>query len=106
MAVAATSSRPGAGRRGSVDDTLGSPPGGAPPQVRAAAETLRADRSRVLAARRLRPQEKGSTGLDRLAELAARLLGTPAAQVSLLDEVQVVAAATGLPPGAADGETA
>ena len=38
--------------------------------------------------------------LDRLADLARRLLGTSAAQVSLLAEVQVVAGAAGLPPEA------
>ncbi len=40
-----------------------------------------------------------STGLDRLADLAARLLHAPAAQVSLLTHEQLVAAGSGLPPG-------
>jgi PAS domain-containing protein len=38
--------------------------------------------------------------LDRLAELARRLLGTASAQVSLLTEVQTVAGGAGLAPGA------
>jgi len=46
-------------------------------------------------ARRLRPPEAGSAVLDRLAELATRLLGTEAGQVSLLTDVQTVAAGTG-----------
>ena len=47
---------------------------------------------------RLRPRESDGPGLDRLAELAARLLGTASSQVSLLGDVQVVAAGAGLPP--------
>ena len=38
-------------------------------------------------------------GLDRLAEFAARLLGAPSSQVSLLTEEQVVVAGFGLEPG-------
>lgn len=37
--------------------------------------------------------------LDRLADLACRLLGTGSAQVSLLTDVQTVAGGAGLPPG-------
>ncbi|MCF6746231.1 GAF domain-containing protein [Blastococcus sp. KM273128] len=67
---------------------------------RSAAE-LRLDPARVEAARRVLPSG-GSAGLDRLAELAARLLGTRGSQVSLLADVQHVAAGTG---GAAVGTT-
>ncbi|MCZ2858909.1 SpoIIE family protein phosphatase [Blastococcus sp. VKM Ac-2987] len=59
-----------------------------------AADRLRGDRSRVDAAERLLPSADGP-GLDRLAELAARLLGTSSSQVSLLGDVQLIAAGTG-----------
>ncbi|MGY1811343.1 SpoIIE family protein phosphatase [Blastococcus sp. SYSU D00820] len=72
---------------------------------RAFAAELRADRHRVLAARRLRPADAGVRALDRLAELAARLLGTPSGQVALLEDVQVVAGGAGLAPGAVGGES-
>ena len=51
-------------------------------------------------ARRLRPGAGGNPALDRLAGLAARLLATPSSQVSLLTDVQTVAAGTGLAVGA------
>ena len=51
--------------------------------------------SRASAARRLAPGEAGSQALNRLAELAARLLGAGSAQVSLLTDVQLVAAGAG-----------
>ena len=51
--------------------------------------------SRSSAARRLTPGEEGNPALDRLAELAARLLGTGSAQVSLISDVQHVAAGVG-----------
>ncbi|CAA9366134.1 MAG: Uncharacterized, RsbU-domain-containing protein [uncultured Nocardioidaceae bacterium] len=51
--------------------------------------------ARVSAARRLAPGEAGNPALNRLAELAARLLGAASAQVSLLSEVQIVAAGAG-----------
>ncbi|TFV47206.1 SpoIIE family protein phosphatase [Blastococcus sp. TF02A_35] len=66
---------------------------GASPADRAAA-SLRRDRDRVDAARRILPAGH-RTGLDRLAELAARLLGTSGSQVSLLLDVQHVTAGTG-----------
>ncbi|MCW2698965.1 MAG: putative sensor protein [Blastococcus sp.] len=50
-------------------------------------------------ARRLRVPEIGSIALDRLAELAARLLGADASQISLLTDVQTIAAGVGLAPG-------
>jgi serine phosphatase RsbU (regulator of sigma subunit)/PAS domain-containing protein len=40
-----------------------------------------------------------------MAELAARLLGAPAGQVSLLTDVQLVAGSSGLPPGTTGGES-
>jgi serine phosphatase RsbU (regulator of sigma subunit)/PAS domain-containing protein len=73
-------------------------PGRLRPGQRAAAALTR-EPDRVDEAHRLLP-EGGSSPLDRLAELAARLLGAPQSQVSLLTDVQVVAAGGGLPPGA------
>jgi serine phosphatase RsbU (regulator of sigma subunit)/PAS domain-containing protein len=66
------------------------------------ATALRGDPERLEEARRLLPPAGGSTALDRLAELAARLLGTDHSQISLLTDVQVVAAGGGLPPGSVD----
>ena len=54
--------------------------------------------ARAASARRLVPSGKGNAALDRLAELAAGLLGTASAQVSVLTEVQHVAGAARLPP--------
>jgi PAS domain S-box-containing protein len=65
------------------------------PGERAAAQ-LRRDPTRVDDARRLTPRDTGAVGLERLAEFAARLLGTPSSQVSLLTEEQVVVAGFGL----------
>ncbi len=50
-------------------------------------------------ARRLLPRGGSSPSLDRLADLAARLLRAPSAQVSLLTEVQIIAGGSGLAPG-------
>ncbi|SEM05682.1 PAS domain S-box-containing protein [Blastococcus sp. DSM 46786] len=61
--------------------------------ARSAAE-LRLDPTRVAAARRILPTGDRA-GLDRLAQLAARLLGTSGSQVSLLVDEQHVAAGTG-----------
>ena len=58
------------------------------------------DPRRVRAAQRLVPAHPGSATLDNLSALAARLLGSRSAQVSLLTDVQHVAAGTGLLPGA------
>ncbi len=66
-----------------------------------AAEALRGDPARLRAARRLRIAQAGSPAVDRLVELAARLLGAQAGQISLLDDVQFVAGVAGLPPGSA-----
>ncbi|PWW22281.1 PAS domain S-box-containing protein [Geodermatophilus normandii] len=81
-----------------MDDTSGLPREPRVAGPRAAAELLQADRPRARAARRLRLRD-ASVVLDRLAELAARLVGAPIAQISLLDDVEVVVAGTGLPPG-------
>jgi PAS domain S-box-containing protein len=63
------------------------------------AANLQSIPQRLHEARRLRPHAAGSVALDRLAELAATLLGTEASQISLLTDVQTIAAGTGLPPG-------
>lgn len=55
------------------------------------------------AAFRLLPGPGGNPALDRLASLAARLLASPSAQVSLLTDSQVVAGAVGLADGAHAG---
>ena len=59
-----------------------------------AAARLRDDRERVRAVQRLLPTIDDG-GLQRLAALAARLLGTSGSQVSLLGDTQLVAAGTG-----------
>jgi serine phosphatase RsbU (regulator of sigma subunit)/PAS domain-containing protein len=87
-----------------VDDTANRTVAGSLHLADLSAAGLRGDLSRLEDARRLRPGRAGSTGLDRLAELASRLLGTPAGQVSLLTDVQVVTAGSGLGTGAAGSE--
>ncbi len=66
--------------------------------ARSAAD-LRRDPDRIDDARRLNPRDVGMLGLERLAEFAARMLGTSSSQVSLLADEQVVVAGYGLPPG-------
>jgi len=68
--------------------------------VNETAAQLRRDTDRVEATRRLLPRGAGAGGLARLADLASRLLDAPASQVSLLTDVQLVAAGSGLAPGA------
>ena len=68
------------------------------------ADVLHLDGRRLDDARRLRPRRTGTAGLDRLTDLAARLLGAPTSQISLLTDVQLVAAGSGLPPGAVGSE--
>ena len=80
------------------------PPGLRHPGERSAAE-LRREPSRVEDARRLRAPAGGNPSLDRLAALAARLLGAPAGQVSLLTDVHLVAGGDGLAPGTVGRET-
>ncbi|MGY1795293.1 SpoIIE family protein phosphatase [Geodermatophilus sp. SYSU D00525] len=84
-------------------DTSGLLPEPRVPGLRDAAELLKADRPRAEAAHRLRLRD-ASVVLDRLAELAARLLGAPVAQLSLIDDVQVVVSGAGLPPGTVGSE--
>ncbi len=67
-----------------------------PPAADAAA--FAGDADRVQSARRL-VTASSNPALDRLAELAARLLGAPAAQVSLLSDVQTISAAVGTAAG-------
>ena len=59
----------------------------------------------MAAAQRLVPRAGSSAVLDRLAALAARLLGSASAQVSLLTDVQTVAGGSGLAPGAVGAQT-
>jgi len=70
--------------------------------VRSAA-VLTADQGRLDTARRLLPPG-GVNALDRIAELATRLLGADSGQISLLTDVQVIAAGSGLTPGAVGSE--
>ncbi|WP_280790875.1 SpoIIE family protein phosphatase [Blastococcus sp. CT_GayMR19] len=69
------------------------------------AELLRRDAERTDDARRMTPRESGPQGLERLAEFAARLLGTAASQISLLADQQVIAAGFGLAPGSVGAVT-
>jgi serine phosphatase RsbU (regulator of sigma subunit)/PAS domain-containing protein len=69
---------------------------GRPGSPAEAATTLRADARRVEEARRLRPAAGTFVpALDRLAELAVRLLGTASAQINLLSDELYVAGAAG-----------
>ncbi|WP_432523087.1 SpoIIE family protein phosphatase [Kineococcus sp. SYSU DK006] len=61
---------------------------------------LTADRARVAAARRLLPVGGPLPGLDRMAALAARLLGASSGRISVLGDVQAVAGAAGPQPAA------
>ncbi|WP_338073711.1 GAF domain-containing protein, partial [Kineococcus siccus] len=65
-----------------------------PPTVAEAARALVADAPRTAAARRLRPP-RAVPGLARLTRLAAQLLGTSSAQVSLLTDVETIAGGYG-----------
>ena len=67
---------------------------------------LRSDPGRTAAATRLVPGPGGNRAIDRLTDLAARLLGVPSAQVSLLTTEQVVAGGTGLSPGSIGASSA
>jgi PAS domain S-box-containing protein len=59
----------------------------------------------VAAARRLLLAESGRPEMNRIARLAARLLGSGSSQVSLLTEVQTVAGGAGLPAEVLGSET-
>jgi serine phosphatase RsbU (regulator of sigma subunit)/PAS domain-containing protein len=63
------------------------------------AAVLRNDRERVSRARRLRPRDGDTAALNRLAALASHLLGAATGQVSLLEDVQVIAGGAGLVDG-------
>lgn len=65
---------------------------------------LAGDSARSAAARRLRPDPATGSIVNRLVELGARLLGVAAGQVSLLSDVQLVAAGHGLPTGTVGSE--
>jgi PAS domain S-box-containing protein len=92
------------GRKASVDETAGrTVVGSRHPGARSAAE-LRGDTDRLEAARRLLPRRAGTGALGRLADLASRLLDAPASQVSLLTDVQLIAAGSGLAPGTVRSE--
>ena len=69
---------------------------GSPPPAVAAARLLAEDADRVSAARRLSTAVGRSAALDRLADIASRLLGTASAHVSMLTDVHVVSGGTGL----------
>ena len=60
-------------------------------------------KGRVAAVRRLESTAVGSPALQRLAGLAARLLGTESARISLLGDVETVVGGAGLPAGAVGG---
>ncbi|MCW2582590.1 MAG: Serine phosphatase RsbU, regulator of sigma subunit [Klenkia sp.] len=70
----------------------------------ALADGLRGDRDRVAAVRRVEASAVGSRALERLAQLAARLLDAGSAQVSLLGDRQTVAGGSGLGPEAVGGQ--
>ena len=73
--------------------------GGSPaPATAEAAAALAADAARVAAARRLRPVWGSLPELDRLAALAAQLLGCASGRVSLLSDVQDVVGTAGPQP--------
>jgi len=61
---------------------------------------------RVEAAQRLAATEPGSPGVERIARLAAQLLGVEAAQISLLGREHSVIGGVGLAPGAVGSSTA
>ena len=101
----AASPAPGPGGRASVDDSAhGTRDGLLHPGERAADELV-TDDARLAAARRLAPLDGTAPALDRLVALASRLLGTTAGQVSLLTDVQRVAAGAGLAPGTVGSES-
>lgn len=77
----------------------------APRLGRESAAVLRRSTRRREAARRLATSGAHGGGLDRLAELATRLLAARSATVSLLSTAQVVVGRSGLPPGTVDRES-
>jgi PAS domain S-box-containing protein len=87
-----------------VDLSADGPAAGRTPSGERAALELHRDPRRLDEARRLLPRS-GANGLDRLAELAARLLGAESSQISLLTDVQLIAAGSGLEPGGVGSES-
>jgi PAS domain S-box-containing protein len=79
------------------------------PRALAAAEEagsgLPTGEDRAASARRLARGREGNAALDRLAELAARLLGTASAQVSVVADIQNVMGGAGVVSGASGSET-
>ena len=69
---------------------------GSSPAALAAARLLAEDVERLAAARRLSAVVGRSATLDRLADIACRLLGTASSHVSMLTDVHVVSGGTGL----------
>jgi PAS domain S-box-containing protein len=61
------------------------------------------DPHRLAAARRLLVEVSGPTAFDRIARLAARLVGARHAQVTIVNDGDTVVGSAGLPPGAAAG---
>jgi serine phosphatase RsbU (regulator of sigma subunit)/PAS domain-containing protein len=68
------------------------------------ARRLAGDSARAAAAGRLRPDPDTGSSVTRLVALATRLLGVGSGQVSLLTDVQLVAAGHGLPDGSVGTE--
>ena len=103
--VGPSSSRPGLGApRGPGED-------GGVPQVEASAGEVPTGPGRpvpsedhLTTVRRLESRVAGSPALQRLTDLAAQLLGTDIAQISLLTDVQTAIIGTGLPPGGVGGK--
>ena len=92
-----------AGRKGDVDQIVGRAPDVPAASTDASIARLRRDSGRLHEVARLRLPVDGNNGLDRLAELAARLLGTAGSHVSLLPGVHHVPAGVGF--GAAGNRT-
>src|SRR5687768_4237055 len=92
-------------RRASVDESAQRPIDGHRPSSQAAAEELLGDDGRVVEACRLLPVGSDTPPLNRLAELAAALLKARESHISLLADVEVVSAGSGLPPGTVGSES-
>ncbi len=93
-----------AGRAGGFGEPVAQAGVSSPPIASAPAGLLGGS-ARSAAARRLKPGHGGNPALERLAGLAATLLGSASSQVSLLSDVQMVVGGVGLAPGAVGGES-
>ena len=78
-----------------MNDSPDRPIVGDPEGAERSVAALPTDPGRFRQTRRLLPRDGEAVALDRLATLASRLLGTSAAQVWLLDDVPVIAGASG-----------